>query len=65
PEAVRQLLKAGARPAAKDARGTTPADLGRFKAKQANPADRQKFEQIIQLLEPPEPEPVYSNDFSM
>ena len=65
PEAVRQLLKAGADPATRDAGGATPADLARFKAERANPADRQQFEQIIQLLEPPEPEPDYSPDFSM
>ena len=66
PVAVEQLLKAGADPAVQDANGQTPADLARtMEGKATSPAHRKRLNEIIEALDPPEPEQDYANDFSM
>ena len=66
PAAVEQLLKAAADPAVQDANGQTPADLARaMEGKATSPVHRKRLNEIIDALDPPEPEQDYSNDFSM
>ncbi|MDE0003945.1 MAG: hypothetical protein OXQ29_14740 [Rhodospirillaceae bacterium] len=65
PVAVRQLLKVGADPDVRDAKGQTPADMARtIEGEAADPARRKLLSEIIEALDPPEPERDHSPGFS-
>lgn len=66
PAAVRKLLDAGADPDVRDSKGLKPLEAARSLAKTVStPAGRKRLEEIVKMLEPPEPEPDYMSGYSM